>query len=44
MKLCGYQIAKERWPRVELSLLRERRVGLYTMVFESKIISGQVIQ
>ena len=41
---CFYQVVKERLPRLELSLPRERRVGLYTMLFENPIKCGQLIQ
>jgi hypothetical protein len=39
-----YQDVKERLPRVELSLPRERRVGLYTMVFENMSKCVQMIK
>ena len=38
------QVVKERLPRVELSLPRERRVGLYTMIFKNRDQMNKMIQ
>ena len=38
------QDVKERLPRVELALPRDAAGGLYTMVFDNQIKSGQMIK